>query len=356
MAVPSPRPRGFFDRFDPERLIERGYQILPGAALALVLGAVAHRFIGEWTPVSSLLIAILLGMTLRTLGWVPWWAESGLKWSAKVPLRVGIVLLGLQLALGDIIALGWDVLVIVVATVMVTLIGMRLLGQVLRTDSTMAALLAVGTSICGASAVAAAASVLDRGDGNDRHGRPLGESAATALAVVTLCGTAAMLALPVLSSALGLGERAAGVWIGASVHEVGQVVAAGGMVGATALAVATVVKLARVVLLAPAVVAVRLTDGRSGSSHGSGRVPIMPLFVLGFLAAVVLNSSVTIPADASELIAQIAAMLLTIAMAGVGAAVNLRTLLRTGGPALMLGAAGSVLAAGTALIGVALLL
>lgn len=351
--MPPSTPRG---SFDPERLIERSYQIFPGAALALVIGAVAHRFIAEWAPVSSLLIAILLGMAVRTLGWVPWWAESGLKWAAKVPLRVGIVLLGLQLALGDIIALGWEVLVIVVVTVVVTFIGMRLLGQVLGTDSTMAALLAVGTSICGASAVAAAASVLDRGDGHDPQGRPLGEAAATALAVVTLCGTAAMLALPVLSSALGLGERAAGVWIGASVHEVGQVVAAGGMVGATALAVATVVKLARVVLLAPAVVAVRLTDGRSASSHRLGKAPIMPLFVSGFLAAVALNSFVAIGADTSEFIAQTASMLLTIAMVGVGAAVNLRSLLRTGGPALLLGTAGSLLAAGTALIGVALLL
>lgn len=342
--------------FDPERLIERSYQILPGAALALVVGAVAYRFIAEWVPVSSLLIAIVLGMALRTLGWVPWWAETGLKWAGKVPLRVGIVLLGLQLALGDIIDLGWQVLVIVLVTVTVTFIGTRLLGPVLGADSTTSALLATGTSICGASAVAAAASVLDRGDGRDPQGRPLGEAAATALAVVTLCGTAAMLALPALSSVLGLEERTAGVWIGASVHEVGQVVAAGGLVGATALAAATVVKLARVVLLAPAVVAVRLTDGRSGVAQGAGKAPIMPLFVLGFLVAVGVSSITTIPADTSAFIAQVASMLLTIAMVGVGAAVNLRTLLRTGGPALLLGAAGSLLAAGTGLIGVVLLL
>ena len=342
--------------FDPQQLIERGYQLLPGAALALVIGAVAHRFLAEWLPVSSLLIAILLGMALRTLGWVPWWGESGLAWAAKIPLRIGIVLLGLQLALGDIIDLGWQVLMIVVVTVLVTFLGMRLLGPVMRTDPTTTALLATGTSICGASAVAAAASVLDRGDGKDHRGRALGEAAATALAVVTLCGTVAMLALPALASVLNLGEQEAGVWIGASVHEVGQVVAAGGMVGATALAVATVVKLARVLLLAPAVVAVRLMDSRAGSAHGAGKASIMPWFVLGFLLAVAVNSFVSIPADTSDFIAQITTMLLTIAMVGVGAAVNLRTLLRTGGPALMLGCAGSVLAGGTALMGIILLL
>src|SRR5699024_12070599 len=98
-------------------------------------------------------------------------------------------------------------------------------------------------------------------------------------AVVPLCGTLAMVALPALASVLNLGEQQAGVWIGASVHEVAQVVAAGGMVGATALAVATVVKLARVLLLAPAVVAVRLMDARSGPDHGAGKARIMPWFV-----------------------------------------------------------------------------
>lgn len=342
--------------FDPQRLIERGYQVLPGAVLALVIAAAAHRFLAEWLPVSSLLIAILLGMALRTLGWVPWWGENGLSWAAKVPLRIGIVLLGLQLALGDIVALGWEVLVLVLVTVLVTFLGMRLLGPVLRTDPTTTALLATGTSICGASAVAAAASVLDRGDGKDHQGRALGQAAGTALAVVTLCGTVAMLAMPALVSVLDLGAQEAGVWIGASVHEVGQVVAAGGMAGATALAAATVVKLARVVLLAPAVIAVRLKAPRDGSAQGAGRASIMPWFVIGFLLAVVVNSFASIPADTSDFITQITTMLLTVAMAGVGAEVNLRALLRTGGAALLLGVAGSVLAGGTALIGVLLLL
>lgn len=343
-------------RFDPEQLISRGYAILPGAALALVIGAASHRLLAEWIPVSSLLIALVAGMLLRTAGWVPWWGEEGLKWSAKLPLRVGIVLLGLQLAMAEILSLGWEVLVIVVATTAVTFVLMRVIGPLLRADATTAALLATGTSICGASAVAAAAAVLDRGDGHDRQGRPLAPAAAAALAVVTLCGTVAMVALPLASSALGLGEREAGVWIGASVHEVAQVVAAGGMVGATALAVATVVKLARVVLLAPAVLGLRVGLPRTDTAEGAARPPLIPWFVIGFLAAVVLNSLVTIPADTADLIGQITTMLLTIAMAGVGTAVNLRTLGSTAGPALLLGAVGSLIAAGTALAGVALLL
>lgn len=342
-------------KFDPERWVDRGYELLPGAVLAFVGAVLAHRFLGEWLPVSSLLIAILIGMLIRTFGWVPAWGEAGLAWAAKFPLRVGIVLLGLQLALADILGLGWEVLLIIVVTAALTFIGMRLLGPLFRTDRTTAALLATGTAICGASAVAAASAVLDRGDGKDSQGRDIGAPTATALAVVTICGTAAMIGLPAASAVLGLGERPAGIWVGASVHEVGQVVAAGGIIGATALATATVVKLARVLLLAPAVVTLRLGESAASSASGK-RPPIMPWFVLGFLAAVGLNSVADIPAETAEFLSQVTTMLITFAMVGIGAAVNLRDLLRTGTTALLLGAAGSLIAAGTALGGVVLLL
>ncbi|GAA4928143.1 YeiH family protein [Nesterenkonia rhizosphaerae] len=337
------------------------YRLWPGVALALIIAAAAHRLIAEWVPVSSLLVAIILGIALRTLGWVPDWAETGLKWSAKFPLRLGIVLLGLQLAVGDVLGLGAEVIVIVLVTVVVTFFGMRLLGPLMRADKTTTALLATGTSICGASAVAAAASVLDRGDGRDAQGRHIESATATALAVVTLYGTVAMLVLPVLVPMLSLGEREAGVWIGASVHEVGQVVAAGGLVGATALSVATMVKLARVLLLAPAVVTLRLGESRGQAKGQQGlaggkRPPLLPWFVVGFLAAVALNSLWPPEPGAADFIAQVTTMLLTVAMVGIGAAVNLKDLRRTGGPALALGAAGSLIAGGVALLGVWLLL
>ena len=341
--------------FDPERWVDRGYEIMPGAILAFVGAALAHRFLSEWLPVSSLLIAIVIGMLIRTFGWVPQWGEAGLKWAAKFPLRIGIVLLGLQLALADILGLGWEVLVIVVVTVAVTFTGIRVLGPLFRADRTTSALIATGTAICGASAVAAGSAVLDRGDGRDRQERDIAGPTATALAVVTIWGTVAMVALPAIGAGLGLGDRPAGVWIGASVHEVGQVVAAGGLVGATALTVATVVKLARVLLLAPAVVVLRLID-TAGTAAGGKRPPIMPWFVVGFLVTVAANSAADIPADTADFIGQITTMLITFAMVGIGAAVDLRKILRTGAPALLLGGAGSVLAASTALGGVVLLL
>ncbi len=346
-------------KFDSEAWAQRAEGIYPGAILAFVGAAAAHYFLDDWLPVSSLLIAVLIGITLRTVGLVPSWAEAGLKWAGKFPLRLGIVLLGLQLAFSDILGLGWEVLVIVLVTVAVTFAGIRLLGPVFRTDRTTAALLATGTAICGASAVAAASAVLDRGDGRDQQNRTLGGPTATALAVVTLWGTVAMLALPALIPVLGLGEHAGGVWIGASVHEVGQVVAAGGMVGATALAVATMVKLARVLLLAPVVVTLRIGARNStdaGTSAQGKRPPLLPWFVIGFLAAVLFSSTIGVPADQQQLLTGATELLITIAMVGIGSQVNLRELAVTGMPALLLGGAGSLLAAATAYGGVVVLL
>ncbi|MGJ9374305.1 YeiH family protein [Nesterenkonia sp. CF4.4] len=335
-------------------------EILPGAALALILAIAAHRLIAELIPVvSGLLIGVLAGIALRSFGWVPSWGERGLEWSAKTLLRAGIVLLGLQLALGDLLSLGWEILVVVVLTVGVTFFGMLALGRMLGAPQGMTTLLATGTAICGASAVAAAAAAIDRGDGRDDDGAPVQSSAATAVSVVTLYGTLALLALPPLGALLGLGEEQMGVWIGASVHEVGQVVAAGGVVGAVALATATLVKLARVVLLAPMVAGVSLSRRRRRTvavgQPGGSRPPLIPLFVLGFLAMMTLRSVTDLPASTLDFSADVTTMLLTTAMVGVGASVDLRRLLREGGPALLLGAGGTVLAVGTGLGSVLLL-
>jgi len=343
------------------RLWRSAAEILPGAALALIIAIAAHRIIAGLSPViSGLLVAVIAGIALRTLGWVPWWAERGLGWVAKQLLRAGIVLLGLQLALGDLLGLGWEVLLVVVVTVAVTFFGMLALGRVFGTPRGTTMLLATGTAICGASAVAAAAAAIDRGDGKDDDGAPVQSAAAAAVAVVTLYGTLAMLALPPLGGLLGFGEEQMGVWIGASVHEVGQVVAAGGVIGAVALATATLVKLARVVLLAPVVAGISLSARRRRSAeagHGARRrPPLIPLFVVGFLAMMALRSLTDLPASTVDFWSQVTTMLLTTAMVGVGAAVDLRRLLRQGGPALLLGGAGTVLALGTGLLGVVLLL
>lgn len=326
-----------------------GLRILPGLALAVVAAAISLLVAGRFTGVSALIVAIVLGVLARNLRLLPGWATPGSAWTAKRVLRVGVVLLGLQLSVPAVLDLGVGGLTVVLVTVPVTFAATLLIGRLLRVPATMTLLVATGFAICGAAAVAAVSAVADP-DGEHE------EDTATAIALVTLYGTVALVVLPVLVGLLGMGERAAGLWIGASVHEVAQVVAAGGAVSAVALAVATVTKLGRVVLLAPLVATVGLVLRRRAVRDGAaviglghrGRPPVLPLFVAGFLAAVVVRSTGLLPDVVLDHAQTVTTALLTAAMFGLGTGVDVRTLLRTGGRAAVLGGASTLVAAGTA--------
>ncbi len=228
---------------------DRAGVVVPGLAACLALGLAAVGVATSVRPrapaLGPLLLAILAGRAWRNLAPVPERLTPGVAFAAKPVLRAGIVLLGLQLLLSDVLALGPGVIALVVGVVGVTFAATLAIGRALRLPWDLTALVASGFSICGAAAVAAADSVV----------RARREMAATAIGLVVLFGTLMIPLMPLLTGALGLDERTAGLWIGASTHEVAQVVAAGGLVGGAALSVAVTVKLARVVMLAPVMTA-----------------------------------------------------------------------------------------------------
>ena len=321
---------------------------LPGLLVCLALGAAAvglSALVRPWTPaLSPLLLAILAGMAWRNLAPVPERLSPGIAVAAKPVLRAGIVLLGLQLALGDVLALGWGVIALVVAVVGITFAATLALGRALRLPWDLTALVASGFSICGAAAVAAADSVV----------RARREMAATVIGLVVLFGTLMIPLMPLLTGAVGLSEEAAGLWIGASTHEVAQVVAAGGLVGSAALSVAVTVKLARVVMLAPVMAvlaaAQRRRDARSpalpddGPRASASHPPLLPWFVVGFVAAVLLRSTGVLPAGLLDATAVLQQLLLATAMAALGLGVHLRSIVQVGPRPLVLGAASTAVA------------
>ena len=148
------------------------------------------------------------------------------------------------------------------------------------------------------------------------------DDVAVGIAMVTLFGTVAMVLLPLLAGPLGLSDAQFGIWAGASIQEVGQVVAAAGAGGAAVVAIAVVVKLTRVLLLAPVVAAasVRRRMVAGGEGTASKRPPLVPLFVLGFLACVALRSTGMIPTGALTVISQVQVAALGAALFGMGAA------------------------------------
>ncbi|MGW6840341.1 YeiH family protein [Streptomyces sp. NPDC054958] len=323
----------------------------PGLAMAAG-GALTAWCVHRLVPAVPMLTAsVLLGIAVAHLPglrtFVRTAARPGLSLAGRRLMRMGIVLLGLGLGLDQVLRLGWATVAMVVGVVAATFFGTLWLGRRLGLPGDQPLLIATGYSICGASAIGAVSEV----SGSDE------EDVAASVALVTLCGTLAIGVLPLLQDPLGLSDAAFGRWVGAGVHDVGQVVATAQTAGPAALGEAVLVKLMRVALLAPLVAAVAFSvrARRRGVRTASGRRPApVPLFVLGFLAAAALRATGVLPDVALEWAHTAQEALLAAALFGLGSAVHLPTLARTGGRAAALGLGAWVVVAGVSYAGVML--
>ena len=203
--------------------------------------------------VPVVLAALVLGLLVANTVGVPVSARAGLALASGTLLRVGIVLLGFELVLQDMLTLGGRGLLVVVVVVVATFFGTLWAGKRLGVSDGLSLLVASGFSICGVSAIAAARGVSDADE----------EEVTYAIALVTLCGSLAIVLLPALNRVLGMSEHDYGAWVGASVHDIAQVVATSSAVGGVAVATAVVVKLTRVLLLGPLVAWISWREGRS---------------------------------------------------------------------------------------------
>lgn len=319
--------------------------VLPGLAVCAA-GALTAWATNRFLPaVSPLLIAILLGALWRNLLPIPPALSSGVAFCARTLLRAGIVLLGLQLSLASIAALGPGVLLLVLLSVGCTFAAALWFGKLLGVSPAQRMLIASGFAICGAAAVAATQNAT----------RARTQEVATAIGLVVLFGTLMIPAVPLLGGLLGMPSEAVGLWIGASTHEVAQVVAAGEMVGGAALSVAVTVKLARVLTLAPIVAGVALYTRRSQRSNDAALPPVVPLFILGFIAAMLLRTSGLLPAGVLDAAQVLQTFLLSAAMFALGLDVHLRSLLRVGRRPVLLGLIATLVILAVSLLGVTVL-
>ncbi|MDH6144407.1 MULTISPECIES: YeiH family protein [Kitasatospora] len=327
---------------------------LPGLLLA-ALGVTAAILVHDAVPAVPMLTAsVVLGIVAAQLPGsrqlVQGAAKAGLGVAAKRLMRVGVVLLGLKLSLSDVAGLGWATVALVLTVVAATFAGTWWLGRRLGLPGDQPLLVATGYSICGASAIGAVSQVT----GSEE------EDIAGSVALVTLCGTLAIAVLPLLHAPLGLDSVGFGRWVGASVHDVGQVVATAQTAGPTALRQAVLVKLMRVALLAPLVAGLGVATRRGWLARrtelgaGEQRPPVLPLFVVGFLAMILLRSTGVLPSALLDDADQVQQLVLAAALFGLGAAVNLGTLVRTGGRMAALGLASWVMVAGVSYAGVLL--
>ena len=249
-------------------------------AVAAVLAApvIARAF-----PVPAMVSALLIGIAGHRFAARPAIAP-GLAFSVKKLLRWAVALLGLRIALGDIAALGPTSAAVVVAGMAATVVSGFWLARFFGQSESYGALAGAATAVCGASATLATATVVP-----DYYGKEA--DVAFVVVAVNALSTVAMVLYPALCVLLGLDERTTGVMLGATIHDVAQVVGAGYAVSEPVGNTAVVVKLFRVFLLLPVVLAVGWWFTRKGVEHGEARVPI-PVFALVFLALCLLNSAV----------------------------------------------------------------
>jgi uncharacterized integral membrane protein (TIGR00698 family) len=312
-------------------------RILPGLLTAVVALAFAFAIHAAVPALPAMTLAVVLGLLAAnipgTAVWTAGRARPGLDFAGKHLMRGGIVLLGLKVSLSDVLGLGWLALLLITAVVVASFAGTYGISRLFRLPADTALLIATGFSICGASAIGAMAAVR----------RISHRDTVLPVALVTLCGTLAIGVLPLLVHPLQLGTEAFGAWTGASVHDVGQVVATAQTAGPAALALAVVVKLTRVILLAPMVALAgaeqrvrhrREAGGRAGCP-AEGTPPLVPLFVVGFIVMVALRSSGWLSAGWLEAAAGLQDVLLGAALFGLGSAVRIRTLLHTGARAVL---------------------
>ena len=307
---------------------------IPGLLLTAAVAGIAFalRRIPGVSILSPMILATLIGMAFHNLVGTPRWAKPGVVFSLKRILRLGIILLGLQLMASQVAQVGLLGAMIIVSTLVATFVFTKWFGRVIGVDPKMAELIGAGTSICGASAVIATNTVTQGSD----------EDVAYAVACVTVFGTVAMFLYPMLPSLLHLDPTAFGLWAGSSIHEIAQVVGAAFQEGAHAGEIATVSKLTRVMMLAPLVITLGIIAARRAAHEvdkTKRKAPPMPWFVLGFIAMVVVNSVITIPAVPKGWIVVATTFMLSMALAAMGLETDFRKLKAEGLKPLALAAA-----------------
>ena len=292
--------------------------LAPGL-LAVATVAAAARFLSDHYGGPAMLFALLLGLAFHFLS-VETRCAPGIEFATKRILRFGVALLGIRMTFGDVTALGLTSVLIVVAAVTVTLLSGLAFARLCGRGWRFGLLTGGSVAICGASAAMAIAAVLPRNEHTERN------MLFTVISVTTL-STVAMIAYPIFTQALGWTDQQAGLFIGATIHDVAQVVGAGYSISEPAGDTATLAKLLRVAMLVPIVLIFALLfRNHPGTDAGNGsRLPI-PGFLFGFAALVAIGSIWPLPTLVVDVGSEASRWCLLMAIAAVGMKTSLKSM------------------------------
>lgn len=307
--------------------------MLPGMAYAFAL-AVPAWHIGAKVPVIGAAVFALVFGLIAGSAVCPAACATGIRITGKKILQYSIILLGFEMRIDTVLAIGSRSLIVMACTIAAAFATAALCARLFHVAKKPAILIGVGTCVCGGSAIAATAPVIGADD----------DDVARAVSTIFLFNVIAVFAFPALGRLLGLGDEGFGVWAGTAINDTSSVVAAAASWSeaagnGNALAIATVVKLTRTLFIIPITLGLSLLTARSeGGIKGSFNfVRVFPWFVLGFMAAALANSFLPIPPDASRSLARAGKFLIVAAMAAIGLSTNVRSLVAGGKGPIALG-------------------
>jgi uncharacterized integral membrane protein (TIGR00698 family) len=305
-------------------------RLIPGLSAAAGVAVVATA-LGRLVPiVGAPVFAIVVGIAVSMFRPAPASLRPGLSFASKRVLQGSIVVLGLGLSMRQVVSTGESSLPVLAGTLVVTLVVGWLVGRRLRLGSDVTTLVSVGTAVCGASAIAASDAVIGAEEADVSY----------AVATIFAFNIVAVLLYPTLGHLLGLSQHAFGLWAGTAINDTSSVVAASTVFGHSAAAYGVVVKLTRTLAIMPICLALAWRN-RPGGGVDRGPIEwrrVVPMFVLGFLAAVVLNTAGLIPAAWHHGLSDLAAWMITAALAAIGLSTSPGRIRRAGMRPLVLGA------------------
>jgi uncharacterized integral membrane protein (TIGR00698 family) len=303
--------------------------ILPGLLVAGVLAVLATLAARGLPLVGAPVLAIVLGIILRQAARLPGGLNPGFAFAGKYVLQSAIVVSGFGLSLAVVVQTGWETLPVTIGTIAVALVLAPIVGRMLNIDVVLQHLIGVGTAICGASAIAAVASVIE----------PEETDVALGIAVIFFYNIVAVLTFPALGNLMHLTQSQFGVWAGTAINDTSSVVAAGYAYGTQAGEHATIVKLARAAFILPVVALVAITHARTQRETGV-RVPwrkVVPWFIGWFVVAACINTTGAVPGAWHPGITQLSTFLIATALAAIGVQTDIARLARSGPRPLALG-------------------
>ncbi len=288
--------------------VANAHLFFPGVTLSATI-ALAAAYLSEHYGGPAMLFALLLGIAFNYLAESPA-TGPGIRFSSRNILRIGVALLGARITWGEVENLGIETAGLVIGGVIITLVIGTVIARMLKLPRDFAILSAGAVAICGASAALAIASVLGSNKDSERH------TILTVVGVTTL-STLAMMIYPLLATVFGFDDNAAGIFIGATIHDVAQVVGAGYTISTEAGDTSTIVKLLRVSCLLPAVVAIGFAT-RHSRDVDTKNVPLLPMFLVAFMVLVAVNSFGWIGEDMVATLSTISRWCLLCAVSALG--------------------------------------